>query len=449
METWHISADLMRRFIDRATNKQESMQLVRHLLRGCEQCSALTQRVLEEHGYWGFLKRAAGFRSEEYDQAFETALRFATHEQRRLALSRLRGWGQWASLDPLGPEERLPIVIGDKHCHHWGLYKALLDASLWYSRSDAREAADIVSLAIAVAELLDPASVGGKEAAIDLQAMAWAILGNARRLGSDLEGAREALNEAWRLNELGTGDPLEKAAIISFDASYVRTMGEFETAESILGEALTIYLAAQDFHMQGRILLQMGDAIGHLDPERGIAHVRHALELINTSREPRLELCAQHDLAWFLNDAGRSDEALAVLDRARRLYKQFPDEWTQLRLQWIQGRIARGMGQLGEALCIFQQVSEEFRVRDLNYDLLMVSIDLAETMVASGERDSAARLVAEFQPIMANWKLHRHALAAWLVFQQAIEEQQLEGLFTRIRLYYRRTWHKPAEFVRE
>ncbi|MDP9120588.1 MAG: hypothetical protein M3O15_04345 [Acidobacteriota bacterium] len=384
------------------------------------------------------------------DNAFETARRFVTQEQKRLAVSRLRGWGQWASLDPLAPEERVPIVIGDKHYHHWGLYKALLDASRWYGRTDPREAADIVSLAITVAELLDPASVGGPKAAIDLQAMAWAILGNARRLAADLEGAREALNEAWRLNSEGTGDPLEKAQIISFDASYVRMMGEFETAESILGEALTIYIASRDFHMQGRILLQMGDAIGHANPERGIGHIRHALELINTSREPRLELCAQHDLAWFLNDAGRSEEALAVLDRARRLYKQFPDEWTQLRLQWVQGRIARGMGQLSESAHIFRQVAEELRVRDLNYDLLMVLIDLAETMVVSGERASASRLVAEFYPIMATWNLHRYALAAWLFLQQAIEEQQkLDTLFSRLRLYFHRTWHKPAEFVNE
>jgi len=94
--------------------------------------------------------------------------------------------------------------------------------------------------------------VGGEEAATDLQAGAYAFLGNARRLASDLQGARVAINEAWRLHSDRTGDPLEKAHILSLDASYIRTMGEFETAESTLKEALEIYMAAGDLHFQGR-----------------------------------------------------------------------------------------------------------------------------------------------------------------------------------------------------
>jgi hypothetical protein len=32
--------------------------------------------------------------------------------------------------------------------------------------------------------------------------------------------------------------------------------------------------------MQGRILLQMGEIIGHVAPQRGIGHIRKALPLI-------------------------------------------------------------------------------------------------------------------------------------------------------------------------
>jgi hypothetical protein len=56
METRHISADLLLRFLDGAASRQESMQLVRHLLRGCESCSALTLWILEQHGYRGLLR---------------------------------------------------------------------------------------------------------------------------------------------------------------------------------------------------------------------------------------------------------------------------------------------------------------------------------------------------------------------------------------------------------
>ncbi|HEX5718631.1 MAG TPA: hypothetical protein VF179_20895, partial [Thermoanaerobaculia bacterium] len=94
-------------------------------------------------------------------------------------------------------------------------------------------------------------------------------------------------------------------------------------AEAALEEALEIYRAAGDAHRQGRTLLKMGNAIGYLHPERGLDHIRKGLALIDRTAEPRLELCAEHDLAAFLNDSGQPKEALAVLDRSRPLYQQF------------------------------------------------------------------------------------------------------------------------------
>jgi hypothetical protein len=65
---------------------------------------------------------------------------------------------------------------------------------------------------------------------------------------------------------------------------------------------------------------------------------------------------------------------------------------------------------------------------------------------------SAVRLLAETTPTMATWNLHRNALAAWLLFQKALEERSKAGagvgtLFSQLCLYYRRSWHVPtAEF---
>jgi tetratricopeptide (TPR) repeat protein len=446
MERWHISAALLRGFIDRTISRQDSGRVVRHLLQGCHQCSSLLQRILQEHGYWGFLDRAAGFNAEAYDLAFEAARSFTTGEQRRLAESRLLGWAQWASLESLTSDARLPLVLGDAQYHHWGLYKALLDASLWYLRDDPIEAVEIVALALEVGHRTDPTTVGGERAVIDLEARAWAFLGNAQRVASKLDEARSSINKAWKLHEQGTGDELEKALILSLDASWARTMGEFEVAEEILDQALTIYRRLQDNHLQGRTLLKMGDAIGNVFPKRGVAYIRRALELINAAREPRLELCAQHDLAWFLNDAGQSTEALAIFHRARPLYKQFFDRWTQVRFHWIQGKIARGMGHLEASVSIFQQVQEALREGGADHDELMVAIDLSEAFVASGKYDSAARTAAELVPVMQSWRLHRHAITAWLIFQQALDAHKAEELLiARLRSYYLRHWNRPSE----
>jgi ATP/maltotriose-dependent transcriptional regulator MalT len=193
----------------------------------------------------------------------------------------------------------------------------------------------------------------------------------------------------------------------------------------------------------------MADCIGQIDPERGIARIRQALPLIDVTQEPRLELCAQHDLAWFLNDSGKPEEALVVLDRARPVYQQFPDKWTQLRLHWLEGRLASSIGDLTEAESIFSQLWDEFRARNLNHELVLVSIDLAEVLVAQGQVERAAGLIKDSYPILQAWRLHRYALAAWIVFEKAVAQGGAREIFRRIRGYYRRYWIRPVAFEDE
>lgn len=450
-EPWHLSAELFRRFLDQQVSRSERRAVIRHLIAQCPECLGLVGRIVAEGGYWFGREVVAGLaEGDRFLASFEAVAAFADRAAGRLAFERLRGWGHWSDLDPLLPNERLPAVVMQKDWHHWGLFRVLLDAARAYRSRDPQEAADIAQLALDVVELLDPKEAGGETAANDMRAKAFSILADCRRLAADLGGAREAIAEAWKWNEEGTGDPLDKAEIYRSDAAYAATIGEFETAEAILEKALALYLALGEAHLQGRTLIQMAKTVGDLDPEQGLVHIGRALELVNPVREPRLGLCAQHYLAWFLSAAGRPRDALGVLDRARPLYEEFPDDWVQLRLHWLQGRVAQALGQFGEAAAILRQVREEFCIRNLHRDFLMVSIDLAEANVAAGEMATALGFLTETTPIMAGWNLHRNALAAWLTFQKTLEERRALGaaalapLFDNLRRYYRRYWHVPA-----
>lgn len=440
---WHIPEELCGRFLRAEVSKSESRQIVRHLVSGCPQCVELAHRATVE---LGLCPTGAPAWEKAYEESFRRALAFATEEEKRVALEKLQGWGQWAALEPLAPEARFTLIETETSYRTLGLYDRLLEASRLYMRREPAEAVDIVRLAIHVAERLDPERHGRQQLA-DLRATAWADLGNVKRLASDFEGARQAFNEAWRiLEEEGTNDSLKQAHIIGLEASYMNDLGEFETAEVALEEALEIYQKAGDVHFQGRTLLKMGDAIGHIDPERGLTHVRKALSLIDAGKEPRLDLCAQHDCAWYLNDCRRPEEALAVLEQARPLYKQFPDAYTQFRLHWLEGKIAASLGNFEEAEDTFGQLWDEFRARDLNHELVILSIDLAEVLVKKGELDRAAQLTEECYPILKAWGLHKDALSAWLVFQQALTHGRAGEIFRRARAYYRRHWVLPGRF---
>ncbi|HSK81049.1 MAG TPA: tetratricopeptide repeat protein [Thermoanaerobaculia bacterium] len=441
----HVSEELLGRFIRVEVSRREAQNVVRHLLSGCARCLEAVHRVATEAGLFGSAS-AAGW-EQAYEKVFEHALAFANEEEQRLALEKLRGWALWGDLRPLTPQRRLSTVEADERFHTFGLYDRLLEAGRWALRSEPAEAVHIARLAIRVAERLDPAR-NGEHRRADLRSAAWGALGNALRVAEDFEGARRAFNEAWKiLEEEGSNDPLERAALLSLEASYIKEIGEFETAESALEEALEIYRKVGDAHLQGRVLLKMGEAIGHVAPERGIAHLRKASALLDKSREPRLELSVQHALAWFLNDLGRPEEALVAVDRARPVYRQFPDASTQLRLHLLEGRIAHCLGELSEAESIFGRLREDFRVLGLNQGVVLVTIELAQVLIRQGEPARAAQLAAESYTAMRSWGLHNDALAAWLVFQDALfYGKSLGDLFERLGEYYRRHWFTPARF---
>jgi hypothetical protein len=138
-----------RRFLDHQVSQPERRAVVRHLIAQCPQCLGLVGRIDAEGGYWFGKEVAAGLaEGDRFLASFEAATAFVDRESRQLACEHLRGWGHWSALDPLLPPERLPAVIAQTSWHHWGLFRALLDAARWYSSRDPQEAADIAQLAI-------------------------------------------------------------------------------------------------------------------------------------------------------------------------------------------------------------------------------------------------------------------------------------------------------------
>ncbi len=85
----------------------------------------------------------------------------------------------------------------------------------------------------------------------------------------------------------------------------------------------------------------------------------------------------------------------------------------------------------------------------MNHELVLASIDLAEVLVSRGETARAVALIKESYPIMQAWRLHRYALAAWIVFEKAVAQGEAGEIFRRVRDYYRRYWSRPVAFGAE
>ena len=185
-----------------------------------------------------------------YDEAFQKAELRLAETQERTRRERQLADIQWLSLENHPPGRRLVMVLNDERLHHWGLYDLLVTLSRQVAPDDPIAAVNLAVLALAVAERLDP-KVYGQERVADFRTFALAALGDARRHAGDLAGARLAFSQA-RINlEMGTGDLLEEATLLSSLVNLLCDLGEYKKAGESLERASTLYRRLGDSSLEG------------------------------------------------------------------------------------------------------------------------------------------------------------------------------------------------------
>lgn len=434
-----------------ALPRDEASRAVRHLLAGCTPCARSAAREVLR-GTGSALASAVERGTVPLSTAESPWLRPPAAgrpwEVLKLGHERLLGMGLLARLESVAPERRSEAIRTDLRFHQWGLYDRLLAGCLEATRTKPQAGVEMAELALVVLECLDGSAYPGTVFA-DFRAAGLAALANARRLAGRFEEAWSALDEAWDALEEGTGDPLEEAELLSIEASLLYDLGRFERSIESLKGALRAARSAGDDTLRARFLIQRGIAEGSLEPDRAIGFCHHALELLRGAEEPRLELYARHNLAWFLNEAGRVQEALGILELSRPLYAAFADPWTQLRLRWLEGRIARSLGDLAEAEAVLRVAWAGFQENEMPFEQTLVSVDLVESLSAQGKYADAARLARELLPMLEGWGLHAEGCAIWFLFGKAIHDHASsevgldEEAFRTVGGYFQRWWRHP------
>jgi tetratricopeptide (TPR) repeat protein len=179
-------------------------------------------------------------------------------------------------------------------------------------------------------------------------------------------------------------------------------------------------------------------------PEEGIPLLYRALGLINPEQEPRLLLCARHNLAFYVSDCGRFEEAWTLYQQTRPLYRDFTDAWTQNRRKWVKGKIVRGLGQAAHAESLILAARDGFVAEGIPYDTALVSLELATLYAEQGRTADLKRLAEEMIPIFSSLHIHREALAALSFLRQAVEAERASlEVVARVASYLRRAQHDP------
>ncbi|HEX5718944.1 MAG TPA: hypothetical protein VF179_22470 [Thermoanaerobaculia bacterium] len=268
---------------------------------------------------------------------------------------------------------------------------------------------------------------------LGILALAVASMANASRVGGNPRRAEEHFSHArYLVTEHGVTEAAILARIDDLEGSLRKDQRLLTRAEELFTRAVMLYQLADSRVDMARVLLNLG-ATHNLqgNPDLAVEVARAALAELSPEREPRLYMSGRYNLALFLVDSGEPGQAAEVLDSDADLYKRYPESWLQLRLTGLRGKIAQAQGDFAAAETAFLQMRDGFLQEGLGYDAAIVSMDLALLYLRQGRTAELKTLAREMLPIFRSQDVHREAVAALVLFQEAVREEQISAAFVR------------------
>jgi tetratricopeptide (TPR) repeat protein len=327
----------------------------------------------------------------------------------------------------------------------WGLCETLLDQSRSLRFTDLAGMLHLAKLARLSADRLDP-EVYGEDQRTDMQARCWAELANAYRLNDDFTQAEAAMAFALKLRAQGTGDPLLYARIADLNASLLSDQRRFKEAFRMLDLAVAIHRRHSGSHEVGRVVILKGLYTGYAGkPEEALRLLLRGLATINRGRDGKLVFQALHNILLFRVELGQFEESRHQLQRMRPLYAAHAAVSDLIKLHWIEGKIAVGLGDLVTAEATFQQIRQDLDDAGLGYEAAILSLDLASVWLRQGRTAEVHGLVSAIVVTFRGLGVEREAMSALHMLQEALKRDQVTLEVLRlVGGILRRLQHEPA-----
>jgi len=349
-----------------------------------------------------------------------------------LARSRAEAPRLLAELTPLDPQDRLARLHADSRFVSWGLCELLVRRSCQTAAEQPSEANHLADLAVHVANMI-PGGEPFEESWVDqLRSLALAGLGNARKVRGDLSGAEKSFEMAdtcWEAGTAGSEDALGyEPVILDLKAPLRTAQRRFSEAIKLLDRAVALFLEGQpayrDPHLAGRSLISKAFVLIETgESESAIQVLKKANGLIDPERDPRLVLCVQHNLVDNLSKMGRHTEAADLLPELRELATAHGSALDHLRLKWVEGRIAAGLGDYDRARTLLTVVRQTFLAASNPYEAALATLDLVIPDLQEGKAAEVRKLADEMVTVFRDHDVAREALAALLLFQEAARQE--------------------------
>lgn len=269
-----------------------------------------------------------------------------------------------------------------------------------------------------------------------------AIANVQRTIGSDLPGAEKTFARAWHLWRAGE-DPtglLSEGYLLDMEASLRRDQRLFSRALKLHRDALALARPEE----VGVILLNQAATLKDSgDPQGALHKMERAAQVIDGERQPRLLFGLLFNQSSSLILLGRAAEAAPVVEEVRTLAARLNNEIDLVKTLWLEGNCAAGQGRKEEALAKFEQVRHEFAVRELPFDYALASLDVVLLYREEGRFPEIRELAGEILEIFIAQNVHREALGAVILLQEAENEQVTLDLVRRLQEYLSKARSNP------
>jgi tetratricopeptide (TPR) repeat protein len=422
----HPAQEALERFMAGEATAQERREILAHLLTDCSACRAITGPLVP-FGRTALLEESdESLGAVTSPESSSVSGLLARLREREKAIERERGAAPalLAEIDAQAPAHQLLLVRNSSRFCTWALAELLINESFRHRFDDVQRTQALAELGVEVADRLDP-GVYGAGPVNDLRARAWATRGNALRLRSDLRQASNCLTRALKLLEHGTGDPLEEARVCELFAVLRSNQSRIHLAVRLQERAIRLYRRADHRERLGKAMVDLAsyNALAG-DRDHAIALIEKALQYTDSERDPHTVLAARHNLAVFLQESGRLREALDVLALARSLYEKLGDRRNLLRMRWLEGRLARDLGDAVRAENAFEEVYRAV-IDQSPIFAAEVALDLALLYLDTGREADVPAVVVGVERVFRANDIERDALAAWLVLSEAVDRRRL------------------------
>jgi tetratricopeptide (TPR) repeat protein len=159
------------------------------------------------------------------------------------------------------------------------------------------------------------------------------------------------------------------------------------------------------------------------DYERAVETLLQAKPLVESQGDPRFLYMLRFNLAVNSCHLGLYEEAAGLVRQVREAAIERGDENELTRVLWLEGRIAAGQGRIPEARSLLAQARREFGRRDMVADAALTLLEESVLLLGDGQTAEVKALAQELAGVLESKGVHREALAALRLFQEAAERE--------------------------